>query len=77
MSCGVGCRCGWDSVLLWLWCRLAAATPIRPLAWELIYATGEALQRQKIESPTYNNKINTEDKFNEKRAYCLKTLKHS
>ena len=27
-SCGVGCRCGSDPLLLWLWCRLAAATLI-------------------------------------------------
>jgi len=25
-------------VLLWLWCRLAAAAPTGPLAWELKYA---------------------------------------
>ena len=24
----------------WLWCRLVAAAPIRPLAWELPYAAG-------------------------------------
>ena len=34
-SCGIGHRCGWDPALLWLWCRPAAAVPIRPLAWEL------------------------------------------
>ena len=27
-----------------LWCRPAAAAPIRPLAWELPYATGTALK---------------------------------
>ena len=28
-----------DPTLLWLWCRLAAAAPIQPLAaWELQYA---------------------------------------
>ena len=40
-SCGVGQRCGSDLALLWLWCRLAAAAPIKPLAWELPYAVGE------------------------------------
>ena len=25
-------------MLLWLWCRLAAVAPIRPLAWEPSYA---------------------------------------
>ena len=34
MSCGVGHRRGSDPVLLWLWCRTAAAAPIGPLAWE-------------------------------------------
>ena len=29
-----------DGVLLRLWCRPAAVTPIQPLAWELPYATG-------------------------------------
>ena len=31
-------------ILLWLWCRLAAAAQIPPLAWELPYATGAALK---------------------------------
>ena len=30
-----------------LWCRLAAAALIWPLAWELPYATGVALKRKK------------------------------
>ena len=34
--------------LLWLWCRLAAAAPILPLAWEPPYATGVALKKKKI-----------------------------
>ena len=36
-----------DLVLLWLWCRLAAVAPIRPLAWEPPYAAGMALKRKK------------------------------
>ena len=28
VSCGVGCRFGLDPALLWLWCRLAATSPI-------------------------------------------------
>ena len=47
VSCGVGCRGGLDSALLWLWRRLAAAALIRPLAWELPYAMGAALKRKK------------------------------
>ena len=36
-----------DLVLLWLWCKLAAVTPIRPLAWEPLYVVGAALKRPK------------------------------
>ena len=51
-SCGVGCRCGSDLVLLWLWHRLAATAPIRPLAWEPPYAAGAALKGQKTKTKT-------------------------
>jgi len=34
-------------VSLWLWWRLAAAAPIRPLTWELPYAAGAAVKRGK------------------------------
>ena len=34
-----------DLALLWLWCRPAAVSTIRPLAWELSYAAGAALKR--------------------------------
>ena len=47
MSHGVGCRCGWDLALLWLWCRLEVATPTGPLAWELPYAVVAALKNLK------------------------------
>ena len=46
MSCGVGCRCDSDPMLLWLWCRPAAVAPIGPLAWELPYAPGVAFKRK-------------------------------
>ena len=36
-----------DPVLLWLWCRLMAAAPIGPLAWEPPYAKGEALKKRR------------------------------
>ena len=42
VSCGISCRGGSDSSLLWLWCRLVSAAPIRPLAWELPHAMGVA-----------------------------------
>jgi len=38
MSCGVGRRCSVDPAWLWLWCRLVATAPIRPLAREPPYA---------------------------------------
>ena len=36
-----------DPVLLWLWCRLVAAAPTGPLAWEPPYAAGAALEKAK------------------------------
>ena len=48
MSSGVGHRHGLDPVLLWLWCRPEATALTGPLAWELPYAGGVALKRQKI-----------------------------
>ena len=47
VSYGVGHRCGWDPVLLWLWCSLAATALIWPLAWELPSAACVALKRPK------------------------------
>ena len=36
-----------DLALLWLWCRPAATSPIRPLAWEPPYALGAAQKMAK------------------------------
>ena len=47
MTYGVGHRPSLDPTLLWLWCRLAATSPIGPLAWEPPYAEGVVLKRQK------------------------------
>ena len=49
MSCSVGRRLRWDSKLLWLWCRPAAAALIRPLIWEPPYAAGAALKKKEKE----------------------------
>ena len=38
-----------DPKWLWLWCRPAAAVPIRPLAWELSYAAGAVLKNKQKE----------------------------
>ena len=47
VSCGGGRRRGSEPVLLWLWCRPAAAALIRPLAWQPLYAMGVALKDKK------------------------------
>ena len=48
-SCGVGRRCGLDPMLLWMWCRPAAAAPIQCLAWETPYAKGTEKAKKKKE----------------------------
>ena len=48
MSCSVCFRCCSDPALLWLWRRPEATAPIQPLAWELPYAVGAALKKQKV-----------------------------
>ena len=35
-----------DLALPWLWCRLAAAAPIPPIAWKLSDAVGVALEEE-------------------------------
>ena len=55
MSCGVDCKQGSDLALLRLWCRLAGAAPVQPLAWELLYALGAALKRD-THTDTYQAK---------------------
>ena len=52
MSCGVSHRRGLDPMLLWLWCSMAAVAMIRPLAWELPYASGVALKNKKQNKQT-------------------------
>ena len=40
-------KLGSDPALLWLWCRLAAAASIQPLAQEPPYTAGPALKTNK------------------------------
>ena len=56
MSCGIGHRRGLDLMFLWLWCRLAAAALVQPLAQELLYVAGAALKRQKKKKNKKNKK---------------------
>jgi len=72
MSCGVGCRCGSDLALLWLWCRPAVVAPIRPLAWETPYAVSEALKRPKKKKKKKEHLIHFAHTFSSDilMAYC-------
>ena len=67
MTCGVGCRCGWGPVWLWLWCRPAAAALIQPLAWEPPCAIGVALKKAK-QNKTKQNKTKTNKQKKEELA---------
>ena len=69
VSFGVGHRGSSDPVLLWLWPRLPATAPIQPLAWEIPYATGAALKRQKKERK--NLCLKREYVLQEKQMLCL------
>ena len=55
VSCGVGRRHGSDPALLWLWHRLAATAPIRPLAREPPYAAGAAPEMAKRQKKKKTN----------------------
>ena len=46
-----------DLALLCLWPRAVAAAPVQPLAWELPYAMGAALKRQKDKKKKKKNKV--------------------
>ena len=60
--------CRWQtwlgSGMVWLWHGLAAAALIGPLAWELPYAVGTALKRQKNKTKQNTDKwVNTNSIF--------------
>ena len=52
-----------DPVLLWLWRRLVATAPMRPLAWEPPYAMGAALEKGKKRKATSSVSSNSVSKF--------------
>ena len=52
VSCGIGHRCISDPKLLW--CRLTAPAQIRPLSWEIPYATGVVLKSKKPQTNKKN-----------------------
>ena len=43
--------------MLWLWCRLAATVPIRPLAWETPCASSVALEKTHTQKSILANQI--------------------
>ena len=47
VSHGIGHKSSSDLLLLWPWHRMAAAALIQSLAWELPYASDEAIKRKK------------------------------
>ena len=58
MRCGVGCRCGLDPMLLWLWRRPATTALIGPLAWEPPCAMGVAQENgKKTHTHTHTHKL--------------------
>ena len=61
-SCGVCHRRCSDSELLWLWCRLEATAPIRPLSWETPYAMGVAQEMAKRQKTKQNKTKQTNKK---------------
>ena len=46
-----------DPALLWLWCRLAAAAPLHPLAGELPKATGAPQKKPKKKKKKKGRKL--------------------
>ena len=69
MSSGVGHRRSSDPALLWLWRRLVATAPIRPLAWEPPYAPGAA-QEIATTTTTTTTKKTKDRKREENRRSC-------
>ena len=63
MSCGVGHKCGSDLALLWLWQKPPPTALFQPLAWELPYATGTDLKKNKQKT---NRKLKIDHKVKHK-----------
>ena len=63
--------------MLWLWHRLAATTPIGPLAWEPPNAVGAAPKRQKTKKKdgSYQKMFPFNEKEPEERVLSISSLK--
>ena len=71
MNCGAGRRCGLDPVSLWLWCRLEATPPIRPLAWEPPYAADVVLEKTKKKKERKEKKKATDTILKKKKSLII------
>ena len=60
MSRGVGCGCGLEPELLWLWCRLVAIALIKPLARKPPYVVGAAQEMAKKRPKKKKDNIETD-----------------
>ena len=69
VSCGVGHSHGSDPVLLWLQCTPAAVVLIQPLAWQLPYIAGVALQSVKNKQTNKQTKKPPKDRSSRKNAW--------
>ena len=58
-----------------LWCRLTAAAPTQPLAWELPYAVGVALKKKKKKDIQIIEYRNGNDVLRAARSTYLQSLK--
>jgi len=70
VSCGVGCRRGSDPALLWLWRRLVATAPIRPLAWEHPYDAGAAEEIATTTTTTTTKRQKDKRQKTKKKKVC-------
>ena len=76
MSCGVGQRLGLDLALLWLWCRPVATAPIRPLAWEPPYASGNSPRKGKKKKKKKRQKKKKKKKKKKRQKKKKKKKEH-
>ena len=69
-------RGGSDPTLMWLWPRPVATARIQPLVWELPYATGVALKKQKQASkklPKYHSDRPSSQKYEQNSGNYKRT----
>ena len=76
MSYDVGRRCSSDTLRLWLWLQLAATVSIQHLAWELPYATGAALKRQKTKNNPQNKNKTGINLLHISRSFIARNCNH-